>query len=86
MKKYLILLLLLISSTLACYCNNSDSEIKADKIKQEKMNEKQEESMTGAAKPVENFEYKPCKGDEKTKACKIEDLIKKDDKNKEELP
>lgn len=86
MKKYLILLVLLISSTLACYCNNSDPEIKSDKIKQEKINKKQEENMTGAAKPVENFEYKPCKGVEKTKACKIEDLIKKDDKNEQELP
>ncbi len=86
MKKYLILLFFLFALNLSGYCSNAATDVKPDANKQEKMNEKQEESITGAAKPVENFEYKPCKGDEKTKACKIEDLIKKDDKNKEELP
>ena len=85
MKKWLIILILLIFSNSAGFCNvdlKTENEIK----QQEKTNDKQVESVTGAAKPIENFEYKQCKGDEKTKACKIEDLIKKDDKNKQELP
>ena len=85
MKKCLIILILLLFSNSAGFCNvdlKTENEIK----QKEKAIEKQEESITGAAKPVENFEYKPCKGDEKTKACKIEDLIKKDNKNKQELP
>lgn len=85
MKKCLILLIILLFSNSLGFCN-VDLKTENDIKQHEKTSDKQEESITGAAKPAENFDYKPCKGDEKTKACKIEDLIKKDDKNKQELP
>ena len=36
-----------------------------------------EDSSTGGASAVEKFEYKPCEGDGKVKACKIDDLQEK---------
>lgn len=82
MKKRIILFTVIILISTICYANE-EKEIKNEDINNKNI---ELEKPTGQAAPIGKFEYKPCDGDEKTKGCKVEDLIKKDDKNNNKLP
>lgn len=68
--------------------NSAEENIEQTDNKTEKTQERpqEEKGQTGAAVTVEKFEYNSCEGDKKTKACKVEDLIKEDEKNDNSLP
>ncbi len=86
MKKNIICLILFALLCPIGYCNNETQQEK-DKIKTEnKTDEKIKEETTGAAVPLEKFEYKPCEGDEKIKGCRIEDLTEQKNNKSNELP
>ncbi len=84
MKKYIILALILSTMNTFGYC--SENAIEEKKPQQKENTSKEIHNNTGAAAPVENFEFKPCKGDEKIKGCKIEDIIEKEESKSNKLP
>ena len=94
MKKIIAIFLLLIMNAAQAQTldegNMEPESIKQDENKSVKSSEKlqneKEEEQTGAAVSTEKFKYETCTGDEETRACKIEDLIKEDEKNDNSLP
>ena len=74
-----MLLFVFVNTTYAHSTNISDkSQIKNQEtqIKNDDKADNKVEKITGAAKPVEKFEYKSCDNEEGIPACKVEDLIK----------
>ena len=85
MRKVLFIFLIIFIGILPSYCTidekeNINIETKREEIKHNK------EYTDKTRVSTEKFEYENCKGNEKIKACKIEDLIKKDDKKSNKLP
>lgn len=63
---------------------NAKPEIKSQEtqiIKDDKA-ENKVEKITGAAEPVEKFEYDSCENEQGIPACKVEDLIKEKKQDK----
>ncbi len=83
MKKIAVLLIFLLFSACAGYCEMQKSnEIEADKTQQQESKENFDKKgeKTGAAVQTQKFEYKGCNGEKEKKACKIEDIIKEENK------